>query len=69
MKEQLQSYSKDMTIAIVIQDEHRKAEIARIRERYQRKISKRKQDVGDFDPFFVMFSILHNQNFICYNIS
>ena len=46
MKERLQSYSKDMAIAIVIQDEHRKAEIARIRERYQRKMSKRKQDVS-----------------------
>ncbi|CAB5214383.1 unnamed protein product [Rhizophagus irregularis] len=44
MKEQLQNYSKDMTIAIVIQDEHRKAEIAGIRERYQKKMSKRKQD-------------------------
>ncbi|GBC07609.1 hypothetical protein RclHR1_07570005 [Rhizophagus clarus] len=44
MREQLQNYSKEMTIAIVVQDEHRKAEIARIRERYQKKMSKRKQD-------------------------
>ncbi|RIA91282.1 Spc98 family-domain-containing protein [Glomus cerebriforme] len=44
MKEQLQNYSKDMTIAIVVQDEHRKAEIVRIRERYQKKMSKRKRD-------------------------
>ncbi|CAG8440168.1 7814_t:CDS:2 [Funneliformis mosseae] len=34
-----------MSIAIVIQDEHRKAEITRIRERYQRKMTKRKHDV------------------------
>jgi len=46
MKERLQNYSKDMTVAIVVQDEHRKAEIARIRERYQKKMSKRKQDVS-----------------------
>ncbi|CAG8514929.1 2221_t:CDS:2 [Funneliformis caledonium] len=44
MKEQLQNYSKDMSIAIVIQDERRKAEITRIRERYQRKMTKRKHD-------------------------
>lgn len=49
MKEQLQNYSKDMTIAIVIQDEHRKAEIAGIRERYQKKMSKRKQDVKSIE--------------------
>ncbi|CAI2162304.1 15879_t:CDS:2 [Funneliformis geosporum] len=33
-----------MSIAIVIQDEHRKVEISRIRERYQRKMTKRKHD-------------------------
>jgi hypothetical protein len=46
MREQLQNYSKDMTTAIVCKDEHRKAEIAGIRERYQKKnMSKRKQEV------------------------
>jgi hypothetical protein len=57
MREQLQNYSKDMSIAIVIQDEHRKAEIAGIRERYQKNMSKRKQDVKSID-FLINFFLI-----------